>query len=131
LHQAFARVWWKFSLQTAGDDVNWAYKIGDGWKVTGIGSGPDTACAVAQTITRDIMTGTTTVKCGAPSHLGYDDLVALLKPNRLRTVPSRAGAQQFGFDKNDKDVNEQNTRVPLWVTRDGVSVQLKFDAEPV
>lgn len=129
LHQAFARVWWKFSLGFVGQDVDWRYQAGEGWNITGMGTGPNTANAVAQVITRDIMTGETVIECGPPSHMGYDDLTALLFPNRFRTVPHRAGAQQYGFDKEDRDPNDgtaSGTWLELMVTVGGEDVERTF-----
>jgi hypothetical protein len=107
LHMGFARPWWKFEpLVFVGEDVNWSYKVGEGWSVTGMGTGPANAQAIAQVITRDLVTNRTELQCGPPEHLGLGDIVALYEANRLRKVPGRAGAQQFGFDENSKDVDD-------------------------
>jgi hypothetical protein len=130
LHQAFARVWWKFDILRTGQEVNWDYLIGEGWNVDGLGSGPDEANAVAQQIVRDVMTGTTRIVCGPPSHLGYDDLLALLLPNRLRTMPTKAGDQQYGFGEPEKKAEDENIDVEdLWITADGLPVQYRFKAK--
>lgn len=106
MHQAFARLWWKFDLQFASQHPRWDLKIGEGWNISGVGSGPDSAMAVAQRIVFDVRMGITRVECGAPTHLGQGELLDLLMANRLRRPSQTADEQQWGFDGKEKDGEE-------------------------
>ena len=132
LHQAFGRVWWDLELTKVAQEVVWDYQIGEAWNVSGIGSGPAAANSVCQEIVRDIMLGTTSISTGAPSHLGLDDIMALLMANRVRTVPSKAGDQQYGFGENEKKGNDLNGAPIIEIENNGATEEWRFQgAGPV
>lgn len=131
LHQAFARTWWKCDFTIAAQEVNWDYKVGEGWLVTGTGANLAASNSIAQTITRDLMTGHTRIVTGPPGHLGYGELVSLLLANRIRRVPTRAGEQQYGFGKDEKDGNDDANKFNFHSPENGDESIYRIIAERV
>jgi hypothetical protein len=113
LLQAYARVWWQYELEYTDYYPRWELRVGEGWRLNGLGAFGSDALSVAQEIVWDVGTGTTTIVTGAPAHLGYGDLAALFLANRLRNVPLRAGEQQYGMgeaEKKNSDTEEFTLR---------------------
>jgi hypothetical protein len=88
LHAALSQLHYQGSLTTVAAECRTDLRPGKSLNLTGARSAWATMAAVVQTVSMDLFTGTVLTSFGPPAHLAVQDLVALLKPVRLRNSGS-------------------------------------------
>jgi hypothetical protein len=103
LHAPYKTLSTELAWQRHGAEVDWVdHPAAAKWNVTGAGSAFTASEGVCQAIVRDLHTGTVAYKCGPPSHLGLNDLLALLRINRKRS----SNNQSDGFEGSSEGEGE-------------------------
>lgn len=91
LHAPYKTLSTEMSWDRTEEDVDWDdHPAKEKWNVLGAGPQFEGAEGICQSIVRDLMAGTISYKCGPASALGLSDLLAQIRANRSRSVPSHA-----------------------------------------
>lgn len=102
LHDAFARVLFKFRFGTDSDDLHWEWVPGaDVWNVSSAAAAWATAFSVSQVVVRDFLTGEVDVLTGPPNHRGLGDLQAVKLAARPVPPGQSGGSAQYGSVEPD------------------------------
>ncbi len=124
MHAPFKTLSYDFEWKTKGQEVNWDPLPGELWKAVNAAPELSNQWSMCQSISRDIRTGTTSFKCGTPTHLGLDDKLALVRADRLRRLHRHlhhgmgmsavpASTSGDGSVKNDKPPGHQRKTAGL------------------
>lgn len=131
LHEGFARLAFELRFRRPLVAMEWDYKPGELWNISGAGSNEATAFAVCQTVSRDLGNCMVSIRTGLRSSLSLSGRLQLLRPNRKRQVPENDGTRQYGFGKEDKEEVAPGGggagayRQPLEPYDDGTWIQVK------
>lgn len=105
LHSALSVLHWDGTVSTVEREAAASVRIGHVLNLTNGRTEWATMNAVVQNIEIDLMFGRTTIKFGPPEHLGPQDLVALLKPLRIRVSSNTDRDPENNDDSTEVDIS--------------------------